>query len=224
MPLPAIALVFVAAALAVMLHRFRRWRREAWRRASTGSMVADTARGPVEWASDGPGGPNVVRDGDAPVVMVLHGGVGGWDQGMALGEDWRINESFTLLAPSRAGYLRTPLTTCATPAETADALVALLDVFGVSRAAVIGISGGGPTALQVAIRHPDRVSALVMVAAISRTHTQPDRTTKTHGLCKTQNYSVLLLFLLEVIPNGFPFVVSFVRNYVRFSVRNSERF
>lgn len=110
------------------------------------------------------------------MILVLHGGLGGFDQGLALGTDLGIPETFTMLCPSRAGYLRTPLATCATPEETADALAALLDTLGIDHVAVVGISGGGPTALQFALRQPSRTRALVMLAAISRRHEQPDRT------------------------------------------------
>jgi pimeloyl-ACP methyl ester carboxylesterase len=56
-------------------------------------------------------------------------------------------------------------------------MAALLDTLNISKAVVIGVSGGGPTALQFALRHPHRSSALVMVAAITKRHLQPTRTT-----------------------------------------------
>jgi pimeloyl-ACP methyl ester carboxylesterase len=43
----------------------------------------------------------------------------------------------------------------------------------------MGTSGGGPSALQFALRHPRRVRALVLQSAISRRHVQPRRTTGT---------------------------------------------
>jgi 3-oxoadipate enol-lactonase len=47
-------------------------------------------------------------------------------------------------------------------ADLADDVVGLLDHLDVSRAAVLGMSMGGYTALACAIRHPTRVSALVL--------------------------------------------------------------
>ncbi len=166
--LVAIGILF--ALFALVLVRFARWRRSAYERVKTGSSLARTSRGTIEYAMSGEG----------PPVVVLHGGLGGFDQGRMMGEDLRIPDSFTMIAPSRAGYLRTPLSTCRTPAETADAIAELLDELGLGAAGVVGISGGGPTALQMAIRHPARVRALVMIVAISRRHTQPRRTT--HGI------------------------------------------
>ena len=131
-----IVTIFVVLTVAVLGlitgFRFTRDRRAARLRLMTGSQVIETRRGPVEYAIVGDRG---------PVVLLLHGGIGGWDQGVALGvdllsrdathPDYRqtldegadlLAEPFRLVAPSRVGYLRTPLETGRTPAEGADAL------------------------------------------------------------------------------------------------------
>ena len=64
------------------------------------------------------------------------------------------------VAPSRFGYFCSQLPPRATPALQANAYVALLDHLGVDRTVVVGHSAGGPSAIQLALRHPDRVSAL----------------------------------------------------------------
>jgi 3-oxoadipate enol-lactonase len=46
-----------------------------------------------------------------------------------------------------------------------DDLVALLDAIGFDRAALVGVSMGGALALDVALEHPDRVAALVLVGS-----------------------------------------------------------
>jgi pimeloyl-ACP methyl ester carboxylesterase len=78
------------------------------------------------------------------------------------------SEEFTFISPSRPGYLRTPLEVGLTPEAQADSYAALLDSLGIAQAAIIGISGGGPSALQFALRHPDRCWGLVTVCAIAR--------------------------------------------------------
>ncbi len=162
-----ILLIALLAAALLIVAWFFAWRGTRLRYLRANSLVAQTSRGPVEYA----------RQGTGPVVLVLHGGLGGWDQALFLGQDLRAEARFTVLAPSRVGYLRTPLETGATPEEGADAMAALMDKLGMAQAAVIGLSGGGPTALAMALRHPHRVRALVMMAAITGRHTQPKQTT-----------------------------------------------
>ena len=48
-------------------------------------------------------------------------------------------------------------------ADVTDDLVALLDAQGLDRVPVMGTSGGGPHALAIAARHPDRISAVSVV-------------------------------------------------------------
>jgi pimeloyl-ACP methyl ester carboxylesterase len=49
----------------------------------------------------------------------------------------------------------------------ADAYVCLFDALGIEQAPVLAFSAGSTSAVQLALRHPDRVSALVLVAANS---------------------------------------------------------
>lgn len=62
-----------------------------------------------------------------------------------------------------------------TPADLADDGAALLTALGVARAHVVGISLGGFTALQFALRHPDKLDrlALVSTSAGGPSHVQP---------------------------------------------------
>src|SRR5262249_28057908 len=99
------------------LGAFVSWRQRALARVRSGSEIVETARGVVEFA----------RAGTGPVILHFHGGASGYDQTLAL--SWDLHEAgFTLLTPSRPGYLRTPLATGAEPEQAADAVAALLDV------------------------------------------------------------------------------------------------
>lgn len=114
------------------------------------SALVRTATGLVE----------VAEAGDGPPVLAIHGTGGGFDQGLAmLGP--LANRGFRLIAPSRFGYLRSPLPADASADAQADAFAALLDALGVARAAVVGGSAGALSAVAFAIRHPDRCAALV---------------------------------------------------------------
>jgi pimeloyl-ACP methyl ester carboxylesterase len=52
--------------------------------------------------------------------------------------------------------------------ELADQLVAAADAEGLDTFAVAGISLGGPVAVRAAVRHPERVTALVLTATFAR--------------------------------------------------------
>jgi pimeloyl-ACP methyl ester carboxylesterase len=154
-----IGLVFVLLLLVWTIVTFRRWKRSLLSTIESNSEVANTSAGEIEF----------VLKGDGPVVLFLHGGPGGYDQGLLESETW--NEGgFSVLSISRPGYLRTPLSSGVTVEEQADAVDALLESLGISEVAVIGISAGGPTALQLALRHPERIRALILMATVSQEH------------------------------------------------------
>ena len=132
--------------------RYRRDMRRERRRVSTGSQMAETPFGPIEYAIAGSGSP----------VLFVHGAGGGFDQGLWIGEPL-VRRGLRVIAMSRFGYLRTPLPADASAEAQADAHAALLDALDVACAAVVGVSAGAPSAMQLALRHPDRVSALVLL-------------------------------------------------------------
>lgn len=123
----------------------------------TGSTVVATACGLMEVAIEGAGRP----------ILVVHGTPGGYDQGLAAGRLLDL-ATFRIIAPSRPGYLRTPLETGRTPAAQADAVAALLDCLALPQVAVVALSAGGPLALELALRHPQRVSRLVLWQAVTQ--------------------------------------------------------
>jgi len=141
-------------------------RRAKLEELNAASQVVETARGPIEFA----------RRGSAPYVVILHGTPGGHNQGF-IGAPLE-EAGFGTITPSRPGYLRTPLETGRTFEEQADAVAALLDASEVDRVAVYAISGGGPSAIQFAARHPDRVRALILEVAVSKTY-KPDVSART---------------------------------------------
>jgi pimeloyl-ACP methyl ester carboxylesterase len=117
--------------------------------------VVATTCGPVE----------VAEQGSGSAVLVVHGTPGDWTQARALADD--LGADHRVLLPSRPGYGRTPLSTGRTPRQQADALAALLDALGVDSAAVVGISGGGPSSRALAAHHRDRVTHLVLLCAVA---------------------------------------------------------
>jgi len=115
--------------------------------------------------------------GSGPPVLAVHGTPGGFDQGVLMGR-FLVNAGFRVIAPSRPGYLGTPLgDDLATPDGQADLYVALLDELGIDRASVLAWSGSGPSCYRLAARHGDRVSALAASAAVSRRYAVEATTT-----------------------------------------------
>jgi pimeloyl-ACP methyl ester carboxylesterase len=119
-------------------------------------QVAATSAGPVQYASGGTG-----QD-----VLVVHGILGGFDAGLRLA-DGLLLDSSRVIAPSRFGYLGTPMPETPSVAMQADAHAALLDSLGVARAAVLAASAGEASALRFAIRHPERITALILVSSVA---------------------------------------------------------
>lgn len=116
--------------------------------------IVPTARGRIE----------VGRAGKGPAILVVHGVPGSWRQAMTLAADLR--DGYQVIAPSRPGYGRTPLTTGRSYDDQADAFAALLDAMHIKRALVVGASGGGPPSAAFAARYPDRTAGLVLACAM----------------------------------------------------------
>jgi pimeloyl-ACP methyl ester carboxylesterase len=112
-----------------------------------------TPMGPVEYAEYGEG----------PAVLALHGAMGGWDQSLLLARTL-ADGGHRFVGLSRPGYLGTPLAAGRSPEEQADLYAAVLEALGIRDAAVMAISGGGPSALHFALRHRDRCRGLVLVS------------------------------------------------------------
>ena len=105
--------------------------------------------------------------GEGPAVLLLHGAMGGYDQGLMLARGAVGQSGFRFVAVSRPGYLGTPLAVGELPEHQADMCAGVLDALDIRDAAVIAISGGGQCALQFALRYPERCRALVMISACS---------------------------------------------------------
>lgn len=132
---------------------FKRAMQAAEERLTTHSKIAKTALGSIQYSDVGRG----------PVVLMVHGAGGGFDQGREIGETL-VSHGYRTIAVSRFGYLGTPMPADASPAAQGDAFAALLDTLGIRDVIVVAASAGTPSALQLAIRHPSRVKSLVLMA------------------------------------------------------------
>jgi pimeloyl-ACP methyl ester carboxylesterase len=102
--------------------------------------------------------------GEGPAMILSHPIFGGADMMTGFAETY-IGAGHRFIAPSRFGYLGSSLPPAALPADQADAYALLLDTLGIERATVFGYSGGGPSAIQFALRHAGRTTALILLAS-----------------------------------------------------------
>jgi pimeloyl-ACP methyl ester carboxylesterase len=158
---PPIGLAAAAFALLGIANYRRVLRRDYERLAKYAPSVLDTPFGRVEYA----------QAGDGPPVMVVHGVLGGFDFGVGVG---RVNvpAGYRIVSPSRFGFFGSPLPPDPSPAAQADAFTALLDHLNIAELPVVAFSAGSSSAVQLALRHPERVSRLILISPNSP-HSEP---------------------------------------------------
>ena len=107
---------------------------------------------------------HVEEAGDGPAVGFLHPGL--WDS-----RTWDPQfetfaaQGYRVLRLDARGYGRSTRPEPGVPYSHVRDLVAVLDDAEIGRAALVGCSMGGSTAIDFALVHPDRVRALVLAAA-----------------------------------------------------------
>jgi pimeloyl-ACP methyl ester carboxylesterase len=150
-------LELTAAVLAVLIAiAYQRDIRAARARVASGSKLVNTPCGAIEYADQGTG----------PVIFAIHGAGGGFDQSLELARDF-LPPGYRVVAPSRFGYLRTPLPTDASPVAQADAHACLLEALKLKKVVVVGGSMGAPSAVQLCLRHRDHCAALILLFPIA---------------------------------------------------------
>ncbi len=150
-----IGLATAAGAAAAASGAYMRYRHELngkAQRLKADSFIANTKYGRIEYGREGTGRP----------ALVIHGVGGGYDQGLYLAREM-LGKGFDVIAPSRFGYLRTPIPSDASHVAQAHAHAELLDKLDVQKTIVMGVSAGAPSAIEFASRYPDRTTALVLV-------------------------------------------------------------
>ena len=135
------------------LKSFKNWKKEMTNNAMAGSQIRQTVHGQVQYTDIGTGN----------VILHIHGSPGGCDVGPFAFSRY-VDSGFRIITPSRPGFLKTPLENGKTPEEQADLIAVFLDALKIDRVSILAWSGGGPPALQFALRHPDRIKSMVMLA------------------------------------------------------------
>ena len=118
---------------------------------SLDSQVIETDCGTIEY----------LRVGDGYPVLVVHGLMGGFDQGLI--EADFLDSKYEAIVVSRFGYLRSPMPEDADFNLQADLYACLLDELNISRVVVFGTSGGANSSIRFAARYPERTSVLILM-------------------------------------------------------------
>ncbi|TDB72444.1 alpha/beta fold hydrolase [Micromonospora sp. KC723] len=99
--------------------------------------------------------------GSGTAVVLLHAGIA--DRRMWRGQLSTLAERHRVIALDLRGYGDSELPP--EPFAHHDDVVGLLDALGVGKAALVGCSFGGAVAIDTALAHPDRVSALALLGS-----------------------------------------------------------
>jgi pimeloyl-ACP methyl ester carboxylesterase len=161
MGMQTIVIVLIVIVIFIILLRiaFVRWKKSASRVMDDGEVM-ELKMGNLHYKLTGEG----------PVLFFIHGGPGGLDQGFFL--EGLVQEGFSLLVVSRPGYLRTPFVPLSYE-EQVDQFIELLDKLAIDKVVVMGLSAGGPLALNFANKYPERTHALVMEGGVSAVYENP---------------------------------------------------
>lgn len=143
------------AAIKIKTSDFQKWLTKTTNYLDTNGTIVNTSMGPVQ----------VVMKGKGPPILVLHGGFGGWDQGLDIASTLP-NYGFQIIVPSRPGYLGTPIYTDplieTTPQQQADLMAALVAALGLSKVVALGFSAGAPVAYEFGLNYPNLTNAVVL--------------------------------------------------------------
>jgi pimeloyl-ACP methyl ester carboxylesterase len=108
----------------------------------------------------------ILGDPNGVPLVVQHGTPGSWRQLAGLAATAR-DRGYQVIAPDRAGYGGSTFDPRRTIGSSARDVGALLDELGVARCGMIGISGGGPTALAAGVLLDDRSTAIATVGGVA---------------------------------------------------------
>lgn len=120
------------------------------------SEILKTPDGEIEYAVKGEGTP----------VLLLHGAGGGFDQGLWMRKVF-LEDKYKFISVSRYGFLRSPIPDNASIKNQAALYPALLDDLNVTKVILVAGSAGGASAIQFANDYPEKISALILLFAVS---------------------------------------------------------
>lgn len=107
--------------------------------------------------------------GDGPALVFSHGFL--MDRTMFDHQVAHLKDRYRCICWDERGFGETPARAPFTYWDSGDDAIALMDHLGIDQAVLLGMSQGGFLSMRAALRHPERVKALVLID--SGTHVDP---------------------------------------------------
>ena len=150
-----IIFILLLSLMVTLLVSFYSWKKDVIKKLPKNSLVIDTDHGQIEYTLTG--------DSDKYMLMI-HGSPGS----VHVGESKPfVDNGISVLAISRPGYHKTPLSSGKTPKEQAALYKSLLDELKIDSVFVNAMSAGGISGIQFALDYPERTAGLILKGVIS---------------------------------------------------------
>jgi len=140
----------------------RQWHKERIHRLKAGTHIAQITshRHAIEYSIVG----DHRWNHKYPTILILHGGLGGIDQSIAIANAQQLPHQCNVIVVSRPGYLQTNFALGGLAISEAVSMIALLDYLDVKRVSIQGFSAGAIVALYMALITPSRVEKLILIS------------------------------------------------------------
>jgi pimeloyl-ACP methyl ester carboxylesterase len=170
--------------------RFQAWFDKMKGQAYKGAKYIDTSIGNIHYTDIG--------DGEA--ILHSHGSPGGADIGPLFFSDF-AKDGYRVITPSRPGFLGTPVSMGESIDAQADFFKIFLDSLGLKSVVLHAWSGGGPPAIQFALKYPQYIKCLVLYCALA--HKWEHKVTKFEKMILSDKGLWLMWNLSQVFTEGF---------------------
>jgi pimeloyl-ACP methyl ester carboxylesterase len=137
--------------------KFKPWLKKMEEQAFKDAKFIETKIGKVHYTDIGEG----------EIILHSHGSPAGADVGQLFFGDFALEKGFRVITPSRPGFLATPVSMGESIDAQADFFKEFLDALNIKKVFVHAWSGGGPPAIQFAIKYPEYLKGLILYCAVS---------------------------------------------------------
>jgi pimeloyl-ACP methyl ester carboxylesterase len=201
----------------ILRNAFREWKRSSLENLSTKSFLVNTHLGVAEVATRG--------SFRGRTLVICHGGAMGSDN-VDFYKQFRYY-GYYVICVSRPGYLRTPLKKqngeAFSFADMADLTMGVLQELGKrlerehvvkyardfmdQKVVIIGVSLGGPCAIQFALRYPTHTAGLILQSAVTGRYSLEGRESMVFDMLTKDPFRDIVMWMTHSIAKYFPYFV-----------------